>query len=1361
MKNINQVFARFLIVFFLVLGIAMNAQTKEQVDRITASYNQPYLSELAAQASERSAFAKQEAIRYAIARNIPVSYTEEDGAFLELQRMLPDGTLLYYKTNNHDAAISTRTDHLNTGGSTRYKLDGQNMTAYVWDGGHPRVTHQEYHGLGGNDRVSIMDIPAEGGTSLHFHAAHVVGTIAASGVQPAAKGMAPHAKVNAYKWNDDISEAAIAASNGMLISNHSYGFNATVIPDQWFGAYQEDAVWWDYIMANAPYYLMVKSAGNDGEDNSSNGSPLLAGYDKLSGASTAKNNLVVAASQDAAVDGDGNLNSVNIVAFSSQGPTDDLRIKPDITGNGWGLYSTYASSDNAYNSINGTSMAAPNVSGSLLLLQQHHNKLNGNFMKAATLKGLALHTADDAGPTGPDAIWGWGLMNAKKAAETITRSTYDSKIQELTIAQGQTITLTLIADGTEDLMASISWTDLPGTQNTSTNSSTPALINDLDIRIQKDGTTYYPWRLTSPNTNANNGDNNKDPYERIDVQNPSGSYTLTITHKGTLLGGSQDFSLIITGLQADCSLASIPQDVEVEDVSGSKATVYWSAVPEEEVYDLRYRKVGGTLWTNYETVANGYEINWLDMATDYEVQVRFKCSGGIPSAYSASVFFTTASTFTYCDSESSEALPNYYISNVKLNTIDNTSIHSTYSDFTSISTDLIAGETYAISITTTADNPNYNTSYGVWIDYYRNEDFGDPGEQVFTMATTSGTVATGFFTVPAGLDPISTTIRVTMVIDDIPPGPCDSFYYGEVEDYSVNILKRRDFVYEDSVWTPENPNGVSTSIDNIHIINGDAVFYDDIYANNILINATATLNVEKVLTIAGNLTINGDLVFVSSSSGNGELAEVPGTSTVTGEATVQRYMSDHRSYRMVSSAVNTATSIHNNWQEGAISSTDNPNPGFGTHITGTTTDQFNGFDATGTGNPSMFTVDVANQQFVPIANTDVKQLAVGEAYLLFVRGDRNIDLTKNNVSNETILRAKGALHTGQQIQNFATVNPGDFVMFANPYQSAVDINSVLNNSSNLNTGHYYIYDPNLADHGAYVTVTLPLGTNIFGSVANQYLQPGQGAQAATLVSGNSSIVFDETDKFPGNHTITNRHYSNSDLLTVQLFTTDNFNNGGAVHDGFGIVFGSNNDNAITPADAVKPMNFNENLGVLVNGVLLSLEQREMPKEDEVFQLSTAGYKHKNYTLRLTITGLEDSFFFLQDHFTGISSFLEEGDTVYNYTVDEQDPLSIATDRFSIEVGKPLGIGNHGTLSGFHLFPNPFDGGVFHIFSPDLGGQELQVNITDLSGRLIYEQTAECLSSTVSIEIDRNMASGVYLVTIENGSETVAKRLIKK
>lgn len=541
----NNYFVVLLLFFCLQLAIG---QTSSERQAIVATYDVSQLYQLATDFDNTYQDTKNAAIQRALIDNIPVRITLNDGGFAELQRFSADGNPIYYRTFNVAAARSTRANHLNIGGSLGLNLDGQNMTAYVWDGGHARVTHQEYDGPGGNNRVTVEDASTEGGTQLNFHAAHVTGTITASGVQANAKGMAPRSRVRGYMWNNDLSEATTAAANGMLISNHSYGFRSDLVPDQYFGAYIQDSRDWDNVMYNAPFYLMVVAAGNDGNTNY-NGNPLNgnSAYDKLTGHSTSKNNLVVANAQDANVDNSGNLISVTINSGSSEGPTDDLRIKPDITGNGTSVYSTYHNSNTAYNSITGTSMASPNVAGSLLLLQQHHNNLNGSFMRAATLKGLALHTADDAGPSGPDAVYGWGLMNSKFAAETISNEGTASTIDELVLNSGQSYSITVQSDGINDLMASISWTDVPGQVVTATNSPNAVLVNDLDIRVSQNSTVYSPYRLTSITSNGT-GDNTKDPYERVAVSNASGSYTITVTHKGSLSSGSQAFSLIVTGI---------------------------------------------------------------------------------------------------------------------------------------------------------------------------------------------------------------------------------------------------------------------------------------------------------------------------------------------------------------------------------------------------------------------------------------------------------------------------------------------------------------------------------------------------------------------------------------------------------------------------------------------------------------------------------------------------------------------------------------------------------------------------------------------------------------------------------------------
>ncbi len=561
------------------------AQNAKQRAEIIKSNNQVRLQQLIIDLQNKAIKDKEGALEFSRVNNVPMFKENEDGSFDELMRITPDGVPVYYSINNADAANSTRTDRLHNGGSLGLNIEGQGMTAYVWDGGPTRISHQEFSG----QRASRGDaISALNGNS--FHATHVSGTIAGSGVNATAKGMAPQANVVTNDWNSDEAEMAAAGANGALISNHSYGVptanlagNADLI-----GKYLSDAARIDEITYNAPYYQPVFSAGNSGADNTSNDVPLggSSNYDKLTFASVSKNAMLVANAQDAVINSDGSLNSVSINFGSSQGPTDDYRIKPDITGNGTSVTSSFDSSDNAYGTISGTSMSSPNVAGSMLLLQQYYNQINGEFMKAATVKGLAMHTADDAGPAGPDAVWGWGLMNTMKAA-TIIDDFIGNRIVEAVLQNGQTYSITVEANSAEDLLASISWTDPAGQINLGgANDTTPALVNDLDIRISQGGTTFEPWKLFGVVTNGT-GDNTVDNFERVDVTSPSGLYTITVSHKGTLVNGSQPFSLIVTGEQINFGLRSSQRTIEIcRDQNGTFPLEFQSSPNFSDIVNL-------------------------------------------------------------------------------------------------------------------------------------------------------------------------------------------------------------------------------------------------------------------------------------------------------------------------------------------------------------------------------------------------------------------------------------------------------------------------------------------------------------------------------------------------------------------------------------------------------------------------------------------------------------------------------------------------------------------------------------------------------------------------------------------------------
>ena len=115
--------------------------------------------------------------------------------------------------------------------------------------------------------------------------------------------------------------------------------------------------------------------------------------------------------------------AARVSPFSSWGPTDDGRIKPDLAANGEDVFSSLSGSTDAYGSFSGTSMSGPNACGSASLLIELHGRLRpGQAMRASTLKGLLIQTADDIGVPGPDYQNGWGLLNVKKAADSYHRT---------------------------------------------------------------------------------------------------------------------------------------------------------------------------------------------------------------------------------------------------------------------------------------------------------------------------------------------------------------------------------------------------------------------------------------------------------------------------------------------------------------------------------------------------------------------------------------------------------------------------------------------------------------------------------------------------------------------------------------------------------------------------------------------------------------------------------------------------------------------------------------------------------------------------------------------------------------------------
>ncbi len=608
----------------------------------------------------------------------------DDYLIVRLMGFSKRGEPIYYQTYNLNAAKALNTNRLWSGGSSELNLNGEGIRLNVWDGGGIRHTHQEF-----GDRTTQMDEPPY----MVGHATHVAGTMVAAGINLDARGMAPAAELHVYDFANDEAEMIAAAAEGAILSNHSYGrptgwlFNM----NQWwwygdtrisetvdykFGYYSEETAVRDEITYLAPYYLQVHAAGNDrvdvgpeeGEEynvfDHDNGVWIKStdyrepdggydGYDCITGLVLGKNVITVGAVLD--ITEYTGPESVQLTDFSSTGPADDGRIKPDVVANGQSLLSTWVDTNTSYVGLSGTSMAAPTITGSLGLIQQLNKQLYGSYLRAATLKALMIHTTREAGEhPGPDYWYGWGLADMEAAAKILPGKDNTTIIQERNLVQNAVpnYTRTVYATGQQPLVATLAWSDVPGTPvEPALNDRTPLLVNDLDLRVTRlsDGVIFYPWKLDpdNPSAPATTGDNIVDNVEKIEILLPeAGEYLVQVSHKGVIVdpinanNKRQAFSLIISGVaerQIDLAITNaIVHDDGCSFSENTPASIILANFGRQDVFDVfvnyKVKDADGNILQ--EDVAG---IDMLESGTQTTLDVFVDLTQGLEFELTASV----------------------------------------------------------------------------------------------------------------------------------------------------------------------------------------------------------------------------------------------------------------------------------------------------------------------------------------------------------------------------------------------------------------------------------------------------------------------------------------------------------------------------------------------------------------------------------------------------------------------------------------------------------------------------------------------------------------------------------------------------
>ncbi|WP_426431790.1 reprolysin-like metallopeptidase [Winogradskyella sp. HB-48] len=272
----------------------------------------------------------------------------------------------------------------------------------------------------------------------------------------------------------------------------------------------------------------------------------------------------------------------------------------------------------------------------------------------------------------------------------------------------------------------------------------------------------------------------------------------------------------------------------------------------------------GSNWTTVFTQSGNQGNQWnfaqIDLSSYFGQTVKFRFTGttggGIRSDIAIDQFRIGPEILVYCNSNGNSTADEY-ISNVTLNGVSNSSgagsTSTGYSDFTGISIDLDIENTYALSITPLWTGTIYNEGYAVWIDFNQNGDFNDTGELVFSQAPSQDNPVLGNITIPTDALFGPTRMRVSMKYDGIPTS-CESFDFGEVEDYTVNI-GFDGLLYTNGAWTPYAPDN-TTGAENALVLDGTATIITDIELNDITIRTGA----EAVVDATGSMIVNGNIV---------------------------------------------------------------------------------------------------------------------------------------------------------------------------------------------------------------------------------------------------------------------------------------------------------------------------------------------------------------------------------------------------------------------------------------------------------------------------------------------------------------------
>jgi|GEM_PF-6300828 len=505
------------------------------------------------------------------------------------------------------------------------------------------------------------------------------------------------------------------------------------------------------------------------------------------------------------------------------------------------------------------------------------------------------------------------------------------------------------------------------------------------------------------------------------------------------------------------------------------------------------------------------------------------------------------------------------------------------------------------------------------------------------------------------------------------------------------------------------------------------------------------------------------LTLKSNAEGTARVAPL-GTGTSQMQVTVERYIPPKRAWRIVGSPVRPNQTINTAWQEGATTTTSNPTPGFGTHITGGSA--ANGFDVNSSGSSSSISeYNSRNNSWQPLNNTNNK-FFYSNAFMLFVRGDRSIPLSYSNVSpTPTVLRSTGFLKEGNQTIELSSPS---FHAIANPFASPINFATFTRNNVQNN---FYLWDPKLGGVngvggyvllssngvGGYYTTPKPVGP------ISQYVQSGQGFLVYAF-NYPANIIIKESDKYegPSANVFRSSIIDRGIRVALQVKEKDNIT---SVLDETSTLYDNKYATKVDDLDAIKLPNFNENIGLVRSGKVFMVERRNTNLAADTLFLKLWNLEQKEYLLHFMPENLAGTFIqsaTLVDNYLKTSTPIDVNTgTTHTFKVDGNASSNNAQ-RFMVVLGSTKINGEIvGITAGFKLSPNPVTGKILNIqFINQPRGTYIIKLVNSLGQIILRDQFKHGGGSiTIPVRFKNNLLKGAYNLQINNPTTNVKTAIV--